>query len=462
MLSGLTIIGTSNSLVKGGYTSVLSDRFSEIRNVSLGASTSVLHGFRTRELESQLPGYAVFDHAVNESVLNAKYQMSLDIQQGAFESFLALCSAGAMRPVVLIMPSGWAYSRTGPVRAGYLERAREFGLPFLDGFTLNERIYDLADDFRKCGYIEAAHAEPPIMRMVGRALARGIAKVDAMEWRSQELGDASRLNCIYVDDHLESDLLVERSSSVTKSKFARLTPGNRVSLPIAPGTEIVGVAFNSGTTNAVLKIDAGEVRTKHLQSHVYGTHQFRVIVWPFDRPILALSDTFSIECLPADVGEADERNDAISPNTDLSNPTIEISGFITRKTEKAGSFERLEQAADMLSLLSDDELLEDVRIERPTLPTAYLNNGGGKVMDSKELLYLLHLRLKTRSFTLPYAARTLQNTVDRTTVRGGFGFHFVREGLDDLVKQGKLAKEGDSYRIINVEPSTAQQIEATA
>lgn len=335
-LGNLLVVGTSNSIQRYGYRVALDGRFDRIQNIAVGASTNIMHGLKRDEITAH-GGFALFDHAVNEARMLRLMGLNANIQRDSIASFLDLCAERALQPIILIMPSSWRVDAEGEVRRFYRDYAVEKAVPFLDGFELTERLQAVSPRLAACGKPAGAHSAPEVAQAIGHALMRALPKVGPS---SLEAVETARL------DFVSAGGTVERRSGLDVRKFRKLSEG-ALSLD-CPG-EVVGVAFNAAETNAVLNV--GGYR-KALQSSLYRSRPYCLVIWPFLKPLPGGRVTVGVE--PGGVA-ADERNDHWMDGVDLSSPEIELAGLIVR-TRGAGCHPRSTGPLDLLETLTDDDL----------------------------------------------------------------------------------------------------------
>lgn len=335
-LGNLLVVGTSNSIQRYGYRVALDGRFDTIQNIAVGASTNIMHGLKRQEITVR-GGFALFDHAVNEARMLRLMGLNEHIQRDAIDSFLDLCADRDLKPIILIMPSSWRVDSGGEVRRFYRKYAVEKGVPFVDGFTLTERLQAVSPDLAACGKPAGAHSAPEMAQAIGHALVRTLPNIAGSELVRTE---TARLSFVSAGG------AVERRSGLDVRRFRKLSDG-AVELD-CPG-DVVGVAFNAAETNAVLNV--GGYR-KALQSSLYHSRPYCLVIWPFLRPLPGGRMTVGLE--PGDQ-PVDERNDHWIDGVDLSSPEIELAGSIIR-TRGTGAHPRSSGPLDLVATLTDGDL----------------------------------------------------------------------------------------------------------
>ncbi len=364
-LGELVIVGTSNSWIRNGFSGVLDSYFAPVTNLAIGASTNVMHAFRRPQMIHIRDATAIFDFCVNETNLRARFKLSESIQSDSIDSFLGTCGDQRLLPLMLIMPSGWTVARHGPVRANYIAKSTERRLPWFDGFVYNERVYDVMPSLRVHGWVQHAHVEPIIARMIGRAMARGMAKVMAerrLDW--VPVRDVATVEAVFVADHFPRERLTERKTRLDHRWTLVVKAGEEITLPIPSDADIVGLAINAGNSNGVLKVSTGAAtRTKYTHTHLYG-RPYIIVVWPFAEPIPVLDASVRIGCLhPNDSPSVDEINENMVPGVDMSSVGIELAGLIVRRRRVEALFPTLDRPVDIVGEMTDAEILEDVQAE---------------------------------------------------------------------------------------------------
>ncbi len=352
----LLIIGTSNSIQRHGYRVALEGQFDRIENLAVGASTSIMHGLRRREI-SVRDGFAIFDHCVNEARLHRAKLLSEKIQRASLDSFLAICGEQSLNPIILIMPSHWQFARNGPVRDSYLRYAQERQVPWFDGFVLTERLYGVRPDLAHHGYGPGAHSDPEVAQPLGHALVTAMGKTS--DWSTRETM-SSRLD----SSHVEGDDLLVRKSGLDQRAFLILKEGESITLPVRG--DIVGVAFNAGATNAVIESDGYR---KLVRSSLYRWKDYCLVIWPMVHP-LAAGDQVTVRCLAGDEVVNEPNDHMPKGEPDLGDPTLELGALITLEHGMA-RHPYSEGILDMVSTLSDDDILQSAKSiphSKPELP----------------------------------------------------------------------------------------------
>ncbi len=251
----LAVIGTSNSVLRGGYTAGLADHpaTAHVANFSLGASTTVVLPKVWAEQDLGGFDFILLDFAVNEEYWVGVETSSLAGIASILDDFVSRLGQKTV-PVVVVMPAITGLGRVLPVHDFYRAYARERGYPLYDGFdyvTSRSAGEDASKMFMDRDHLARDHA-----RAFGRHIADGLAGLSerplARGHRTAALPD-HRFHAIAADE-LTGGAFVRRQTSLTSVNLARLGPWDRIALAFDHGVEIIGVGVNLAQSNGGVSI----------------------------------------------------------------------------------------------------------------------------------------------------------------------------------------------------------------
>lgn len=299
------VVGTSNSLRKTGYADYLS-RIPGIAvtNVSLGASCCLMSIWRTREVDFSAFRYCLLDFAVNEDVMLRNGAIGEGVIRAVFASLACRAMAAGCLPVVLILPR--LQARPGPARALYRDLAREFRLPWLDGWDFVEQAHAAAAIATPAMFVDSAHMQGWLAAAMAEVIAAGLRRLDATPdgWEAQGWS-AGALSSVAAPE--AGAATVERGNSRFSGRFLRVMAPGAVTFPVPAGSEVLGWRLNLTETRCVLQPDGAE--PVPVQSGLFHSREFPLVIaaLPCPRPLPCPDGRFglAVEHLGAHQGQAE-------------------------------------------------------------------------------------------------------------------------------------------------------------
>ena len=354
----VVIVGTSNSVMRAGYTVPLKAEFGAA-NYSIGSSNNCVFALRADFVARHPGAVMVTDFVVNDNLSYAVGTLNEDIVYSHFVSMLGTCSKLNIVPIVHIMPHSWARARNGVIRDRYLALAHKFNLPFFDGFAYVETLYRLYPELNAFGWTEGAHIQPPLARVIGRSLARGIRLVAASPRRRRRGGDSWSVRRIQLSN-FSGESVIKRANSLISLSFAKMAPGSSFAVPGWPDGEIVGLATNMSHSNAVAEV-VGETRGAFRTRTVYfgDGAPLRVAAWHFSKPIATRDKSVTLTCLSPETDPGEPICDAARRAPAPEDVSLELECLFERRPLPHQVHMGLEAPLDLVAALSEDDIRED-------------------------------------------------------------------------------------------------------
>jgi len=252
------VFGTSNGLFKDGYVAGITDVVGaqNCANFSVGASSSFIW-FATRHLaDFRAYNFAVLDYCVNDGIMIKGRVNTTDNWRNAMGAAIAELRAADCQPVMLILPSLQTMRSTNPLRPVALALAADYGVPFLDGFALMERVLS-SDPALQIEHLfrDPAHLHPAISRTLGAMLAAAIGRMASPAAGADDTATgplAFRMRD--VTEWVPEALHVERATSLVKRRFVMMRDGDTLACPAAAGERLVGVALDLAKSNGTMAV----------------------------------------------------------------------------------------------------------------------------------------------------------------------------------------------------------------
>lgn len=260
----IAVIGTSNAILKGGYTFGIREHPAVTRfdNFSLGASTTVI--LPKVAAECDLTGYDVvlFDFAVNEEIWVRQGTATLENLRSALDGFIAGLPPETV-PGIVVMPTHLGLGQRLPVHDFYRSYATARGYPLLDGF---EDIDALASgrEAQLELFMDPEHLQREVAHGFGGRIVEALLRWrEAAPERGAEQALARRQEYrAFGPEEVENGETVERGSSLIRGRFVRIGRDGRIAFRYAEPVEIVGVGLNLAQTNGYVLIRSGSA-TSH-------------------------------------------------------------------------------------------------------------------------------------------------------------------------------------------------------
>lgn len=362
--NGICVFGTSNGLFKDGYVAGISDivGVERTKNCSVGASSSFVW-FATRALiDPEQFDWAILDYCVNDGLMIRDGSNTEANWRGSLAASIEALRARSCQPVLLILPGLPALKGANPLRDIALSLAEEYALPYLDGYALVADIVSgqptlpVASLFR-----DPPHLHPDISRLIGQAVATALNELPAPGDFGKAPTSPVRYTFTQLDDWLPDQPVVERATSLTSRKFVNIGKDSPLTIPVAQGQRVVGLAFDLAKTHGAIKVSGDRQWIKSWTNTYYtqwlGVERAMVFsVLPIAGKVGPSDGLIRIEALDDDAAEIDETYGR--PSGDAApayEPNFAFSGVLLAEDAPAVPITRpFAKAPNLLDIIGPD------------------------------------------------------------------------------------------------------------
>ncbi len=330
------ILGTSNSLMTGGYTASLrmDPRFSIECNLSLGSSHPTMVPYRIVDEELAKCDAVVFDLGINEQA--ALYEGAYDVATAklVFEHIIQVAARLDFVPVFLLMPEGMSYAKSNAmsfkVRRTYLDLCQKYAVPYFDGYCLAEAMAELASHDVRSFFADPRHIDKRCARLLGDQLGEALFTALPMLRSRRGEAEVSRLGYIPMSVAGSHSLASrQRTTSIVSAEVIEMRPGAIVELPLPPGAAVVGLVFNMRKSNAALRIEGRTTTTKNLNSlYLDPGPSIWLVSWSLLQPVEADAGGVRLQCVSNPDLATMEANDHGNCPHATDEPCVELAGVI--------------------------------------------------------------------------------------------------------------------------------------
>lgn len=261
----LLVLGTSNSILKGGYVEALRGH-PEIQScdrVGPGGSTSIMLPFFGAEVDFSAYDALIVDTSVNDGAFMG---WNLLARSEVLDNIRWICSTAlqaGVTPVLLCMPNRNYLEVPDPALSAYRQVAEELHVPLLDGygFARAQAVFEqksVAEIF-----MDDLHLRPEI----ATRLAPELVEYCRRRHRRQVLPFAPGFRRI-----LASELglpLRRRQTSLLTTDCAVLSKDDRLEIPLSPEEALAGIVYNAGHSFGTLICAGRNAVGVNMRSHYF-------------------------------------------------------------------------------------------------------------------------------------------------------------------------------------------------
>ncbi len=358
----VNISGTSNAVMRAGYTLPLKERFGA-GNYSIGVSYNCVFTMHQDEILKQPGGLLVIDFAANDEMTWRSGILNVDIADSHFLNMLARCAEQDVLPIVLIMPSTWGEGRHGAMRQRHRDLAEEFGLPLFDGFEYIERLYELCPELERFGKPWDYHIQAPLARVLGRSLCRALESLGEARRRIRTVPEGWRVDALRLAG-LAGEKAILRMNSLARFNFARLGETETLRVETGPDAETVGFALNMNVSTATLELMGDERQLIILNNQYVGNPStFRLAAWHLRRPLPSASGFVDLTCRGPRCDGSVIVCEAARPAGPEAVAVMELESLFVRRRQRDAGVIGLDRSIDLVSALSPADIRADKSTE---------------------------------------------------------------------------------------------------
>lgn len=256
------IIGTSNSILSGGYVEGLAAQpgFEVVRIATVGESLGLLYAALLNDEAVKKCDICVMDFAVNEELYIRQSQISLEI----IEDYLLACiakiwSLGCM-PALICLPRKDVLAAKSSVLNLYLSISKRLNIPCFNAIELVERIQESSRVSRDFLFKDGGHLNAWFAFQVGCILGSILSSEDGRPWpEAEESWKAFEYHNLPISCFKLTDAqTVQRKSALIDIEMAILKNTSSASITIDCSLEVCGVYFNLVESFGIIAVDGDE------------------------------------------------------------------------------------------------------------------------------------------------------------------------------------------------------------
>ncbi len=338
----IAVVGTSNSLMKYGYTYAVarSPRVTSFRNMSIGKSTSLLFALTTDGVDFSEFDFCIFDFAVNEEVF-VRHGVTRDEMRSFGLSLAARAWKAGCLPVMLILPRRSVLRERSNIRDHYLSLARDLNAPFFDVIEYAETLERTRGIARGDMFQDDGHLAEWFAIAVGQQLLDGLSRL-------MQLRDGAAAEPWWHFDYRPvaiapllpgGEAAVRRENSLFRLDFARLRPALALSLELPRGSRVAGLYANLATTAGFLRLSGATTEIVDLRNAYQhqGRDKFVLSTVALQRQVAEMGGEIQIEVVAEGDLSAEMRRAVLVGIPEREKPPdlghVEIGGLIIRSAE---------------------------------------------------------------------------------------------------------------------------------
>ena len=269
----LLVIGTSNSILRGGYADALREdaRVQQFLRIGPGGSTSIILPYFGQDLDFGAFDRVIIDTSINDSAfLGWGLIRAADIRENLDWILPRAINAGC-GPIILCLPNRTRMNGDEDAALPvYRQAARDYAVPLLNGYEFvaghaaeqGQPVADLFSDDLHLQPAVARHLAPLLLDLCDRIPEPG-TRPETVSFRRLEAG--------------QIDLPRQyRRTSLTGADCAMLAPETNVPIRLAAHESLVGVAYNAGKSFGSLIIRGADTVAINVRSEYYAKHDLVV------------------------------------------------------------------------------------------------------------------------------------------------------------------------------------------
>ncbi len=274
------VIGTSNSIFKGGYVDSLrqSPDVTSLVRTGPGGSTSIIIPYFGLDIDFSLFDMVVIDTSINDGAFASWGKLSsIDIMNNLEWLCCTAINSGCF-PCFVLMPNKKFLGQQDPSFESYFRIAQKYKAGLVNG-------YKFAFDYAESNsvdvgtlFIDDLHLRVEISALLAPAILDSFRTlsphrlVPNVDFRKIEAGSLGLP-------------LIVRQTSLMSSPCGILPAQQVVTIPISEEESLVGVVFNAGQTSGVLNASGRRRSTTDIRTHYYGKNDLVVIARQITPPV---------------------------------------------------------------------------------------------------------------------------------------------------------------------------------
>ncbi len=264
----ICLIGTSNSIIKGGYTAGIesSKNVNELKRCSVGASPSIIVPYFASQLDLATFDWLVIDTAINDrnyyihgSITNK--QIREFVEYGVSQAVSQGC-----KPCLLLMPSRNAFHKETVSGIMYHKISKERSIPIIDGFDFIRQFSARTGISITDCFTDDFHLKPSIAFQLGRQVAQTLSTSELVPTAPEQ---TARYSVVKLDAH--ASVTITRSTSLGARTLAQLCGQDHVRIPQTGDSAVIGIGYNAAKSFGKIVINSIPPTIKDLTTKYVAT-----------------------------------------------------------------------------------------------------------------------------------------------------------------------------------------------
>jgi hypothetical protein len=252
----VTVIGTSNSILRGGWSYGLRESpHVEVFNIySLGFSTTVLLPKVMAEPGLADSDFVLLDFEVNEEDAIFWKQAGVEEIRGRVLDFIVRALPAKAIPVFVSMPCTRHIGKQTSARQLYSALARELGVPYFDCYEFLDKVLGPHADGWEVYFLDPAHMKPPYAYEFGKRITESLARIDRTAIRRAERTEMLKIYSYrwIVDSAPINCERFVRKTSLVEECFVRMRPGDLLTFGFDTDVNLVAIGVNIAQSDAAI------------------------------------------------------------------------------------------------------------------------------------------------------------------------------------------------------------------
>lgn len=258
----ITVLGTSNSLMRHGYVFALRNHpyVTSVENFSLGGSSALAFTAMVSDDSPVSNRYCILDYAVNQHSFLRQGHHKETIKDEIVGCVAALTQRGGL-PVFLLLPRQRCDAKSSRIRAIYLELSEALGVPVFDGIAWTDVFSCINGIDRTTLFKDDGHLAPWVATALAVDLVDFLGGIKAKSSSSQVISVDARRYCTARLPTARS--VVTRENSLFSQSFSVLEPCEEATVRVPNASVVCGIALNIPMSSVAIEF-TGEGETLQL------------------------------------------------------------------------------------------------------------------------------------------------------------------------------------------------------
>lgn len=343
----IAVLGTSNSIMRNGYTYTLSNKETEvIKNISIGSSHSTVIPQQLIKLDEIEFDVLIIDISVNElrAFSRSKDLYNLKTSENIYNYLLCWCHKKNVIPVFLILPTNVKSFNHKVITEFYEKLCIKNKQFYFNGYHYLDRLSQLTNRSFDSFFNDPLHLNQLTASTLGRHLAHKIS----------ELFDTNKTKDIIITenevDYLEFKFVkpsnfkkvITRKTSLIEEELIVLNKFDSAEIKHEEDFIIAGISLNMTQTNSLVKISGEKHLLKSFENNFYNEEKPLVLVnWQIINTVESKNKRIDLSIEELSLDNEIEFNDHLNIRKikDLKNQKLELYGAtIQLKKSRRGFF----------------------------------------------------------------------------------------------------------------------------